>query len=83
MCREIFGDRLSDLVMWGLFNIPFICKSDEYGKTVRIIGPKDELLAAIEPVSRTNEVLELITKMWTIPSKSIPNFLALTLTPSN
>lgn len=69
--------------MWGLFNIPFICKSDEYGKSVRIIGPKDQLLAAVEPASRSQEVIKLIEMMWTIPTITIPNFITLTLTPSN
>ncbi|KAL4510772.1 hypothetical protein ABPG72_004926 [Tetrahymena utriculariae] len=83
MCREIFGQRLSQITMFGLFNIPFICKSDEYGKSVRIIGPKDQLLVAIEPATKMTETIQLIEKMWTIPTVALPNFLTLTLTPSN
>lgn len=83
MCREVFKEGLSSLVMFGLFNIPFICKSDEYGRSVRIIGPKDQLLAAIEPANKAPEILALIERMWTIPAVAIPNFLTLTLTPSN
>lgn len=53
-CEEVFGSRLKkeNITVFGLFNIPWIVKATEYGKSVRIIGPKSKLFVTCEPVSK-------------------------------
>lgn len=48
MARDVFGERLEkeNITAFGLFSIPFLCKIEEYGKSVNIIGPKTKLLCA-------------------------------------
>lgn len=45
MARSVLGDRIEkdNITVFGLLNIPFLCKLSEYGKSTRIIGPKSIL----------------------------------------
>jgi len=53
MCNYIFGDneeiQKRGITIFGLFNIPWICKIKNYGENVRIIGPKERLYVAVRP----------------------------------
>ena len=51
MASSIFGKRLKDdnITLFGLYNIPWICKIFTYGERVRIIGPKEALYVAVSP----------------------------------
>jgi hypothetical protein len=69
--------------IFGLQNIPWICKLTTYGKEARILGPKERLKAVSSPVEHTSEILAIIEQMYDIPTVALPNFLCLTLTPSN
>ena len=88
--REAFagrGDLLPKLLTFGLQNIPWICnlfdKAANYGKRVTLIGPKANLWVAASPVERTDEAVTLCEMLFDIPTFALPNFLTLTLTPSN
>lgn len=100
--RKALGDKVDHLrFVFGLQNIPWICKAVEYGKRARygkracaraycaeplvysILGPKDNLWVAASPPERAAECTELITSLFDIPARPVPNFLNLTLTPSN
>ncbi|KAG5183184.1 NAD/NADP octopine/nopaline dehydrogenase [Tribonema minus] len=70
-------------VLFGLQNIPWICKIKEYGKSARIIGPKRCLYVATFPVEQRDDMARRIEAMFDIPCQTLPNFLNLTLTPSN
>ncbi|KAH7481717.1 Tauropine dehydrogenase [Phytophthora ramorum] len=70
-------------LLFGLQNIPWICKATEYGHKCRIIGPKQCLYVACYPVERKNEAATLMQTLFDIPCKTVANFLNLTLTPSN
>jgi opine dehydrogenase len=48
-----------------------------------MIGPKKELWIASIPIKEANKVASIVEKLFDIPTKIIPNFLNLTLTPSN
>jgi hypothetical protein len=63
--------------------VPFLCKATDYGKEVKIIGPKKHLYCVSYPVDKVYEVCQLMTLFYTIPSIVVPNFLNLTLCPSN
>lgn len=55
----------------------------EYGKESRILGPKDRLMVVAHPVDVVDEMSDLVTELYDIPCGTLPNFLSVTLTPSN
>jgi len=63
--------------------VPFLCKAVEYGKKAKIIGPKKNLYIATFPLNKGHEACYLMSLFYTIPSIIVPNFLSLTLCPSN
>ena len=63
--------------------VPAVARLVEKGKTVRSVGYRDELHIASIPSARAKECCELIEGIYDIPCKPIPNFLNLTMTPSN
>jgi hypothetical protein len=63
--------------------VPFICKAFDYGKQCRIIGPKKHLYIATYPVNKVYEVCQIMSLLYVIPAIVVPNFLNLTLCPSN
>jgi opine dehydrogenase len=69
--------------VFGLQNIPWICKITTYGSAARIIGPKRCLYVAAYPVEHRDSVARRVEAMFDIPCSTLPNFLNLTLTPSN
>lgn len=72
-----------DVTIFGLQNIPWICKAVEYGSKARMIGPKKFLLVASYPVERAPQVAKIVEELYDIPTRTMPNFMCLTLTPSN
>lgn len=72
-----------NLTIFGLQFVPFLCKAVEYGKRAEIYGPKSYLCCAAYPSSRCEVVSNLISLLYATPTAPIPNFLCLTLTPSN
>ncbi|KRX04703.1 6-phosphogluconate dehydrogenase, C-terminal-like [Pseudocohnilembus persalinus] len=87
MAKSVLGDRIQkeNITVFGLLNIPWLCKIKEYGNEVRIIGPKTGLYTALTPQGKENkeELTSLLERMFEIPVIIVPNFLSLTLTPSN
>ncbi|KAF0682814.1 Aste57867_25113 [Aphanomyces stellatus] len=74
-------DRLQ--LLFGLQNIPWICKATSYGKQAKIIGPKKSLYVAAYPVERKDAAARVMEDLFDIPCATVANFLNLTLTPSN
>jgi opine dehydrogenase len=83
--KYVLGDDIKnkDLTIFSLQYVPFLCKVVNYGKDVNIIGPKKHLYAAAYPANRVYEVCTIMSLFYSIPSVPIPNFLNLTLCPSN
>ncbi len=83
--RSVFGSALTkkNITIFALQNVPFICKIIEYGKSINIIGPKDHLYCASYPPERVHEASNMVSLLYYIPTIVIPNFLCITLTPSN
>jgi len=72
-----------NLTVFSLQYVPFICKVQNYGKDVRIIGPKKTLYAAAYPVEKVHYVSNALSQSFHMPCIPIPSFLNLTLCPSN
>ncbi|RHZ18372.1 hypothetical protein DYB31_004662 [Aphanomyces astaci] len=70
-------------LLFGLQNIPWICKATSYGKEAKIIGPKKCLYVAAYPVERMDVAARVMEDLFDIPCATVANFLNLTLTPSN
>jgi len=51
MARSVLGERLEkeNITIFGLLNIPWLCKMKVYGESARIIGPKKGLYMAMVP----------------------------------
>lgn len=83
--RSIFGSALAkkNITIFALQNVPFICKIIDYGKSINIIGPKDHLYCASYPPEKVHEAANMVSLLYYIPTLTIPNFLCITLTPSN
>jgi hypothetical protein len=83
--RSIFQGKLEDknITIFALTNVPFICKIIEYGKSINIIGPKNHLYCASFPPEEVEKAANYISLLYYIPTFTIPNFLCITLTPSN
>ncbi|KAJ0404502.1 hypothetical protein ATCC90586_007759 [Pythium insidiosum] len=82
--KALGEEKLAELdLLFGLQNIPWICKAYEYGHKARIIGPKKSLYVACFPVEKKNDAARLMESLFDIPCATVANFLNLTLTPSN
>lgn len=69
--------------IFGLQHVPWLARWDEYGKAVEIVGPKEFLCAAVSPPCARSMVQSLLQLLFDQRCKLLPNFLCLTLTPSN
>lgn len=67
----------------GLQRVPSVARLEKYGKKVRCEGLRDKLYLAAIPNYRTEEITDIISFLWEIPCIALPNYLSVTLTPSN
>jgi len=81
--RDAFGDKYKEITLFSLQHIPWICTTIKYGQECKMIGPKKYLLVSAIPILQNDVVAKLCENLFDIPTKTLPNFLCLTLTPSN
>ena len=70
-------------VFFGIERVPGIARLIRKGRTVRSVGYRDELHIAAIPRSSVEHCCTLISDIFDKPCREIPNFLNLTMTPSN
>ena len=70
-------------VFFGIERVPAIARLIQKGKTVRSTGYRSELHVAAIPAEQAAECCDLVSSIFDMPCKPIPNFLNLTMTPSN
>lgn len=70
-------------IIFGMQRVPSVARLIEYGKTEKAIGYRDRLFVASLPDSQVFSCAELIYGLFDIPCNALPNYLNLTLTPSN
>lgn len=79
-----FKDAISKgAIIFGLQRVPSVARLVEYGKSVCATGYRETLYAAALPKKYTEEICKIITEGLQMPCKPLPNYLNLTLTPSN
>lgn len=71
------------VVFFGIERVPAIARLIRKGQTVKSTGYRDELHVSALPIVNASKCAEMISRLFDIPSKVIPNFLNLTMTPSN
>lgn len=71
--------------LFGLQRVPSVARLEQYGKRVRCEGLRNELFLASVPSNKTaiKDFSDFLTDLWKIPCKTLPNYLNITLTPSN
>lgn len=69
--------------LFGLQRVPAVARLEQYGKRVRCEGLRSELFLASIPRSKAEGLAEFMSSLWGIPCTMLPNYLSVTLTPSN
>ena len=70
-------------ILFGLQRVHSIARLKEYGKSVYMLGRKPELQLGSIPTSETPRISEIVSGLLNMPCISLPNYLCVTLTPSN
>lgn len=70
-------------VLFGLQRVPSVARLVEYGKCVCATGYRKELHVATLPRHYTEEIRKIISGIFDMPCIALPDYLNLTLTPSN
>lgn len=73
----------SGATLFGLQRVPTVARLEQYGKRVRCEGLRSELFLASIPSSKSSDLAAFISSLWGIPCTALPNYLSVTLTPSN
>ena len=63
--------------------MPSVARLEQYGKRVRCEGLRDKLALASIPSNIAFEISDWFSNLWGIPCEVLPNYLSVTLTPSN
>lgn len=69
--------------VFGLGTIPWMCKVQEYGAVVKVLGTKYQNGLVALPAERTGEILDLMSLLLGVPVVDLRNFLNLTFIPGN
>ena len=67
----------------GLQRVPSVARLEKKGKRVRCEGLRPELFIGSIPSDVGYDFAVLMEKLWDIPCRTLPNYLSVTLTPSN
>ena len=70
-------------VFFGIERVPAVARLVNKGKTVKSTGYRNELHIASIPNSEARKCCDIMQNLFDIPCVPIPNYLNLTLTPSN
>ena len=73
----------NDGIVFGLQRVPAVARLVQYGHCVRAIGYRSELHVASLPYREVDECRRLVEDIFDIPCVALPNYLNITLTPSN
>lgn len=70
-------------VLFGMQRVPSVARLVEYGRKVCASGYRKELFVAALPHRYTGEIRDFIASVFDMDCTAMPNYLNLTLTPSN
>ena len=78
--HQHFGNSVT---LVGFQRVPYIVRMLEYGRISNLLSRKPEIVVASIPASKINDVSCLIQELMQVPCVPAPNYLSVTLTPSN
>ena len=70
-------------VLFGLQRVHSIARIKEYGKSVYMLGRKDSISVSSIPNNKIKNAKELSERLFNMKCTVLPNYLSITLTPSN
>lgn len=70
-------------IMFGLQRVPSVARLVEYGKKVRVEGKRDKLFLGSIPTANAEKLATFMAKLFDMPVDVLPNYLCVTMTPSN
>ncbi len=70
-------------ILFGFQRVHSIARLKEYGKSVYMLGRKTNVQLGAIPKSKTEIISETVSRLLDMPCVSLPNYLCVTLTPSN
>lgn len=70
-------------VLFGFQRVHSIARLKEYGKSVHMLGRKGELQIGAVPACGAQSVAAVMETLFDMPCRVLPNYLCVTLTPSN
>lgn len=70
-------------ILSGLQRVPSVARLEQYGERVRCEGLRKELHLASIPNQYSEDLADLMSYVWGIPCRTLPNYLSVTLTPGN
>lgn len=71
------------VILSGVQRVPSVARLEEYGKRVRCEGLRREMFLASIPRANAASICEFIEFLFGITCTALPNYLCVTLTPSN
>ena len=71
------------IMLLGMQRVHSIARLKKYGHSVYMLGRKDNLHIATIPASEARRYQEVIENLFSITTMTLPNYLNITLTPSN
>lgn len=71
------------ITVFGLQRVPAVARLVRYGETVRVSGIRNKLHIAAIPVNNASKYANIFSEVFGIPCEILPNYLCVTLTPSN
>ena len=74
---------LAGAELFGIQRVPSVARLEEYGRVVRATGYRKTLHVAALPNSATENIRAIIESIFDMECEALPNYLNLTLTPSN
>lgn len=77
------GLREKECILFGLQRVHSIARIREYGKSVYMLGRKQELQLGAIPAKENLPISLVVEELFGIRCKALDNYLAVTLTPSN
>lgn len=69
--------------MYGFQRVHSIARIKEYGKAVYQLGRKHKIEIGSIPASNVSDIFDFIEGIFNIPCVSLPNYLSVSITPSN
>lgn len=70
-------------VLFGLQRVPAVARLVTYGRTVHVEGLRERLHLASIPSGSERDMAALMEEVFGIPCEILPNYLCVTMTPSN